>query len=225
MSKILKIRDLQNQIEESLASLPDLALPPEMEGLRHLPLLGYKPRVTVYYTAESGRKRRKVRETASASYFDGGNCELTINFDPVEEPQDHRIRREPTGTASGETGGEFDPEAALDQLIDELSLAEARRPFVGLTWFRDRFLVAECAHEWARRSETVRSLLDRAIKWQLIRTSKVPNPNSPLHPTTAIRLNRSHPRFRTDATAQTSRFTPVRIRGGLISDTVLDDRN
>ena len=224
MDSVLRIRDLQRQIEESLSSLPDLALPSELEGLRHLPMFGYKPRVTVYYAAESGRKRRKVRETASASYFDGGNCELTINFEPVEEPQDHGIRREPVGTA-GETVGGSDQETAMDQLLEELARAEARRPFVGLTWFRDRFLVAECGHEWAGNSETVRSLLDRAIKQQLIRTSRVPNPNSPLHPTTAIRLNRSHPRFRTDATAQMSRFNPVRIRGGSISDTVLDDRN
>ena len=188
-------------------------------------MFGYKPKVTVYYTSESGRKRRKVRETASASYFDGGNCEVMINFDPVEEPQDHGIQREPAGTASGETGGGSDPEMALDQLLEELARAEARRPFVGLTWFRDRFLVAECGHEWASNAETVRFLLDRAIKQQLIRTSRVPNPNSPLHPTTAIRLNRSHPRLRTDATAQTSRFNPVRIRGGSISNTVLDDRN
>ena len=188
-------------------------------------MFGYKPKVTVYYTSESGRKRRKVRETASASYFDGGNCEVMINFDPVEEPQDHGIQREPAGAASGETGGGSDPEMALDQLLEELARAEARRPFVGLTWFRDRFLVAECGHEWASNAETVRFLLDRAIKQQLIRTSRVPNPNSPLHPTTAIRLNRSHPRLRTDATAQTSRFNPVRIRGGSISNTVLDDRN
>lgn len=225
MDKVLQIRDLQIQIEESLASLPDLALPPELEGLRHLPMFGYKPRVTVYYTAESGRKRRKVRETASASYFDGGNCELTINFESVEEQQDHGVLREPIETASGETGGGYEPAVALDELLGELATAEARRPFVGLTWFRDRFLVAECAHYWARNSETVRSLLDRAINRQLIRTSKVPNPNSPLHPTTAIRLNRNHPQFRTDAAAQRSRFTPVRIRGGSISNTVLDDRN
>ena len=225
MDKVMQIRDLQRQIEESLASLPDLALPSELEGLRHLPMFGYKPKVTVYYTAESGRKRRKVRETAAASYFDGGNCELTINFEPVEEPRDHETWRESLGTPSAETGGESDPEVALDQLLEQLTRAEERRPFVGLTWFRDRFLVAECAHEWVRNSETVRQLLNRAIKQRLIRTLRVPNPNSPLHPTTAIRLNRSHPRFRKDSTVRKSRYNPIRIRGGSISDTVLDDRN
>lgn len=225
MDKVFQIRDLQRQIEESLASLPDLALPSELEGLRHLPMFGYKPKVTVYYTAESGRKRRKVRETASASYFDGGNCELAINFEPVEERRDHGAWRESEGTPSAESGREADLEVALDQLLEQLARAEERRPFVGLTWFRDRFLVAECAHEWAGHSETVRSLLDRAIKQQLIRTSRVPNPNSQLHPTTAIRLNRNHPRFRKHSTVQKSRFNPIRIRGGAISDTVLDDRN
>lgn len=39
-----------------------------------------------------------------------------------------------------------------------------------------------------------------------------------------IRLNQSHPRFRVDAIARRSRFVPVRIRGGSISKTVLDDR-
>ena len=116
-------------------------------------------------------------------------------------------------------------EVALDQLIEQLTKAEERRAFVGLTWFRDRFLVAECTHEWVRDSETVRLLLNRAIKRQLIRTSKVHNPNSPSHPTTVIRLNRGHRRFRADATGQTSHFIPIQIRGGSISTTVLDDRD
>ncbi len=228
-----KVVDIQRQLEESLTCLPDLALPPELEGLRHLPLDGFRPKVSVYYPANGNRKRRKVRETASASYFDGNTCEIVIGFEPIGESaegsvQPPTIRQVSDVTAVAYNPGvptvEEDPPDTMAALIDELLDAESRRPFVGLTWFRDQVLAQDSAHPWAKEPDMVRSLLNKAIDDRIIRTSKVPNPNTPMYPTTAIRLNRAHPRYRGDEPHRVRRFNPIRIRGGPISDTVIEDR-
>ena len=112
---------------------------------------------------------------------------------------------------------------ATDQLLDELGKVEGMRPFVGMKWFRDQFLPT-CGHGWARDPRTSGLLLRQATDQRLILTSQVPNPNQPLRPVTAIRINRGHPRFQPDATQRGARFKPIRIRGGAISDTVLGDR-
>ena len=117
----------------------------------------------------------------------------------------------------------FDFEAALSQLLDELKKVECTLPFVGLKWFRDNVL-PECGHGWARDPSTRHSLLRHATDQRLILTSQVPNPKQPYHPVTAIRVNRRHPRFQSEAPGRGGGFTPIRIRGGSISATVLGDR-
>ena len=47
---------------------------------------------------------------------------------------------------------------------------------------------------------------------------------TPLHPTTEIEKNRSLPRLNDKSGARSSRFKPTRIRGGMASDTVIQDR-
>ena len=223
----MTIKDLQQNIEESLGNLPEVALPMELEGLRNLPVSGFRPKVSIYYAAESGRgrKRRKVRETASASYFDPEICELVIGFDPIPESQPAELNREVSLGRSNEYSDGFDVESATDSIVDALKVAESMRPFVGLKWFRDQFLGTECNEPWARDQQTTGKLLGQAIEDDLIRTSRVPNPNSPLYPTTAIRLNRKHPRLGdAPVSNERSRFSPVRIRGGMASDTVIQDR-
>ena len=46
----MQIQDVTRGLEQSLASLKSLtasALPPVLEGLRHLPMGGYEPRVSI----------------------------------------------------------------------------------------------------------------------------------------------------------------------------------
>ena len=43
----MKIRDLQRDIEESLASVPTSTLPNELSGLRHLPVNDRNPQVSI----------------------------------------------------------------------------------------------------------------------------------------------------------------------------------
>ena len=215
----LKIRDLQLDIEESLAGLPSLTLPAQLAGLKHLAIGDRHPQVSIRRAGTN----RKVRDDASASYFDPDVCEVVISFVPVESlygeaPTIEADASSPVGTAT-----EFDLETALGQLLDQIATAERTRPFVGLKWFRDQFL-PDSGLAWANDPRISGSLLRHATDQRLVLTSQVPNPAQPLHPVTAVRVNRKHTRFQPSTTDYRARFNPIPIKGGPISDTVLEDR-
>ena len=216
----MQIGDVQLDIEQSLANLKTSALPPALEGLRHLPLGGHEPRVSI-----RGRDGgRRVRKDADASYFEPESCEVVIQFVPADDPHEEvALHRPDASEAEGDSAGAFDRETAMDQLLEALSEVERSRDFVGLKWFRDQYLRAR-GFDWASEPRSSGSLLRRATEQRLILTSQVPNPNNPLHPVTAIRINRRHPRFLTETARRRSAFTPISIRGGAIADTVLGDR-
>ena len=117
----------------------------------------------------------------------------------------------------------FDGETAMDQLLDALAEMERARESVSLKWFRDQYLPAR-GHDWTHDPRVASALLRQATGQRLILTSQVPNPNNPLHPVTAIRINRRHPRFGAGRPSRRAGFERVRIRGGAIADTVLGDR-
>ena len=215
----MKILNIQRDIEESLASLTTANLPSTLDGLRHLPLNDRNPQVSIRYL-ENGRK---VRADADGSYFDPDYCEVAIRFVSIETSGEEDDERGASGSRPHEHVDAFDFEMAMDQLLDELGKAEGRRPFVGLKWFRDQYLPTS-GHTWTHDPRTSGALLRQATDQRLILTSQVPNPNQPMRPVTAIRINRRHPRFQPEAARRSTRFQPIRIRGGAISDTVLGDR-
>ena len=221
--EVVQVRDVQKKIEDSLAKLSIVPLPDELEGLRHLPLDTHKAKVGIRSVGPNGKVGRKVREDASASYFDPDTCEVAIRFVPLDESESGPSRWEDTISNAGEETHAFDSERALDQLIDELRTAERMQPFVGIEWFREQVL-PKCDYAWVRYSSDRASVLRRATDENLVLTSQVPNPKEPMHPVTAIRINRNHPRFRTDKTSFRASFKPIRIRGGAISHTVVSDR-
>ena len=227
----MKIQDVTLDIEQSLANLAVATLPPPLRGLRHLPLGDYEPRVSFRYW--NGKQQRKIRRDADASYFNPETCELVIEFVPSGNPDDGKGGREADrALAAGDDAGDtadgggtaaLDGETAMDQLLDSLAEIERTRDFVSLKWFRDQCLPTR-GLDWAGDPRKSGSLLRRATEQRLILTSQVPNPNNPLHPVTAIRINRRHPRFETERPARRDGFERVRIRGGAIADTVLGDR-
>ena len=225
----MQIHDMTVDLEQSLASLKSLktsALPPALQGLRHLPMGGYEPRVSICYR-DGGRR---VRRDADASYFDPDYCDVVIRFVVSDGPDDGDAqsgagmdRGADDGEAAGGRGDVFDRETAMDELLEALAAVESAREFVGLKWFRDKCLPTG-DHDWAGDPRNTGALLRRATEQRLILTSQIPNPNNPLHPVTAIRINRRHPRFGTQAQPRRAGFERVRIRGGAIADTVLGDR-
>ena len=214
----MKIGDIQKSIEESLANLPAVVLPSELDGLRHLPLEQHNPQVHIRYLSS----QRKVREDAASAYFDPDRCELIVRFIPLEAVSDESDVV-PDQTHQAGAADEANWERLLDQLIDELKRVEQEMPFVGLKWFRDQFLLG-CGKYWARDPRKNGALLRRATDQRLVLTSQVPNPEQPMHPVTAIRVNRAHPRLQIGVPAGRSEFRPLPIGGGPVSDTVINDR-
>lgn len=215
----MKILDIQQGIEESLASLATSALPPGLEGLRQLPVSDRNAQVSIHYL----KNGRKLREDAAASYFDPDRCEVVIRFVPFESPQEEGSSQQSHEAGANSEARDLDFETALDQLLEVLGRVEGTRPFVGLVWFRDEVL-PQCSYSWARDPTMRGSVLRHATNQRLVLTSHVPNPIHPHHPLTALRVNRRHARFRPKDSRRVSRFAPVRIRGGSISDTVLGER-
>ncbi len=83
----MKIRNMQRHIEESLGSLHETVLPPQIGGLRLLPVIGFRPKVSIYHADEVsvGSKRRKVLESADVTTFDPNTCEIVITFEPIKD--------------------------------------------------------------------------------------------------------------------------------------------
>lgn len=210
----MKIADIQRDIEESLASLSSVSLPPSLQGLRHLPVLDHTPEVTIRY-----RGHRRIRGDADASYFDPGSCELVIGFSPTAA-HDRTDTELPESESSGDA---VDLEQATLQLVAALTETERQRPFVALKWFRDRVL-PQSGQGWADDPRVRSVVLRHATDQRLVLTGQAPNPNQPLHPVTTVRVNRRHPRLQAGPPPSSAAFAPVRIRGGAISETVLDDR-
>ncbi len=227
----MHIRDIQSDLEKGLANLHSTrALRGELEGLQHLAFRNCRPEVTIHYT----ETHKKIRDDADASYFDPHTCEVVIRFivDPeferLSEPESpapqFRPQPQPQPQFQPQQLQEpFDREEALDQLLDALQRAERERRFVGIKWFRDRFL-PEQGFGWAQEPRTCGAMLRNGTEQELVVTHQVTNPKNPQHPVTAIRVNRSHPRFRTEAPRGQVRFKPVRIRGAGLAKTVIGGR-
>lgn len=219
-----KLKDLQLEIENSLNAVRQMRdLPPQLEGLRYLAPSEKDARVIFRYL-----DGRKVREDASSGYLSTG-VEAVIQYDDRDEADrpDARDAQAAESIGERETVSAQDSETQLNQLLEALEAAERGLPFVSLKHFRDTILLGQ-GFEWAtdfgRRAELLRS----ATEQSLVLTSQVPNPNNPLHPVTAIRINRSHPRFRSTRkvapTPSRSRFRPAPMKGRPLSATVMEDR-
>ncbi len=219
----MQIKDIQSNLEKGLANLHSArALRGELEGLQHLAFRNCRPEVAIHYT----ETHKKIRDDADASYFDPQTCEVVIRF--VLAPEIERFSEfEPPHAHTQPSPQQFhepiDSEEALNELLDALQRAERERRFVGIKWFRDRFL-PEQGFSWARDPRTCGALLRSGTEQELVVTHQVTNPKNPQHPVTAIRVNRNHPRFRGEPPRGQVRFKPVRIRGGGLAKTVIGGR-
>ncbi len=120
-------------------------------------------------------------------------------------------------------GMKINTEEPMGQLIAELDNTELKSHYVALAEFRDHIL-PKSGFGWAKDPAKVRSLLKDAIDRDLILIRRMLLSHNILEPTTTIRLNRSGTRREPTTTPSGSRLEPIRIRGGPISDTVIEDR-
>lgn len=222
----MTIKELQRRIEDSLEALQDMDdLPEDLQDLRLLVPPDAAPRVTI----RSIDRGRRLRSHASAQDFRPHECEVILNFDSYEK-EDYGEERERDFADEADDGP---ARSEIEELLDALDRAEEARDFVGLKWFRDRFLPEE-GYPWAEDRGFSGRLIREATIEKLVLTSHVQNPRYPMQPTTAICINRSHPRFQESsmeppvetrpAPRPPEAFKPVPLRGRPLSATMREDR-
>ena len=211
-----KIGDLEAKIQAALRSLRETKdLPPSLQPLRHLAPDGVTPKVALGRLS-TDRKFRNIRDDAAAgTYWDPSSCQALISFEP-EVTTDSVLGRVPLS---------LDPK--VQDLLEALGNAE-REPglrFVALTWFRDKFLPRQ-GYSWVEDPSARDRVLRETIHLRLVRKEPIANPKAPAHPTTTIRVNRSHPYFQAGASQEppSGPFRPRRIKGAPLSQTVLEGR-
>ena len=111
----------------------------------------------------------------------------------------------------------------INQLVEQLEAAKKGRLYVGLDWFREEFFPG-CDLPWAHDTKKIGDLLQQAIEQRVILTWRVVDPNHPLKSVTTIWIDWEHPRFDGSPKRPLIKFAPIKIKGGMISDTVIEDR-
>ncbi len=191
---------------------------------------GYEPQVEIH-----GPERKK-RSSASIDSFDPKFDEIRVTFNgksinsirsKQESSDDHPHRVSETQVKSK---GIVTSRRELIKSLDDAETKRSGFEFIALKWFRDLFLPPEGqakGYDWAESAESRDDALRTAIDDRVISTYKVANPKSPAFPVTAIRLNRQHPEVIQTLGKQKpvdSDFSPVKMRGEALSDTVLQER-
>ncbi len=179
---------------------------------------GYSPVVALL--DKNGRKKRK---DAAAHNWDPASGQVSVTFIRKESPSQERTS--PPRPSPESVSSVLPP--ALTEAIRALDSAERRGSFVALKWFRDQFLPGHGA-SWATAPGAGHEVIKDAIERGIFFTSKIPNPKSPAHPTTVIRLNRQSSDVQQVLSSQPSKaarsFHPVQIAGEPMSATVIRDR-
>ena len=201
----------------------------DLEQVIGAPVQAYLPQVAGYgVEVDIIENHRKKRSDAACESWRPEIGEIRVRFvfrspiaSPAVEPQ--KYNPQDNGLLHQDK-----PRTNVKDLIESLDRAQ-RRPgynFVSIKWFRDKVLPAE-GYTWAETYEARSEALSEAIQDGVILTSKVPNPNAPTFPVTAIRLNRGHPDVVSalgSVRPGLDDFSPVEIRGEPLSETVIRER-
>jgi len=109
----------------------------------------------------------------------------------------------------------------IQQCCEALAESEkAGKSFIALKWFRDTALPAT-GYQWTESLAYRQAVITKAIDAGALTTSTIPNPKSPQHPTTTVKLNRDSEYAKT----VTRRFQPIRPKNGeSASEIILRDR-
>jgi hypothetical protein len=230
------ISDIEQAVANGLEALRDAPLNEQITAaLKFLTPPGYRP---IAQLEEDGRKKRS---NAAASNWNPETGEIVIYFERLNGQDEasyvptytkKQIEAMPLPKMRGliESDGPdyaasceytYASESQIQQCCEALAEAEkAGKAFIALKWFRDVHLVA-CGHPWAAMPGLRQAVMARAIEDGAVLTSQIPNPKSPQHPTTTIKLNRES----SYAQGVAPRYQPIRAKGGAsASEIVLRDR-
>jgi hypothetical protein len=223
------IQQLQSDIEAALQSLRKHGnqLPEELK-----PILGLAPpegsRVQVSFRhGKNNRNSRQVKRSAPSHSWSSDAGLISISYEEFIDEQGGAAEIPATRPPAAQQPSTLVQDPARDLL---LALAGAEQDpalgFIALKWFRDTYLTRQ-TFPWIGSEENRQRVLVDAINRNWIVTSKVPNPKNPHYPVTAIRVNRSLPEVRSMLNSQQgfgSAFSPIKLAGEPLSDTVLRER-
>lgn len=159
---------------------------------------------------EHGRWDKQIREVKAG-----------IRPDPLNIPREERH----AATHEAILAALEEPKVSdseIQQLCVALAEAEkAGKAFIALKWFRDNELTTH-GYAWADSLAHRQAVLAKAFEVGAIQTTPIPNPKSPQHPTTTVKLNRESKY----AQAVAPRFQPIKLRGEgpTASEILLRDR-
>ena len=232
IAPLVTIRDLEvtieqlfDRIRESNQSLtPDQAIDIISQLRTYLAPPQYR---TVVQFEEDGRKKRS---SASAQNWNFGSGEIVLYFDSVSSasatfdapsttPTAAPVMRMPAPADTVSPSTSSNAKLEIQQCCEALAEAEkAGKQFISIKWFREMYLGA-LSYPWARNVDDRQRVLTAAIDAGAVLVKKIPNPRSPMYPTTTISLNKA-----SNVVAIPSRFSPVPIHGESASSTLLKDR-
>ena len=143
---------------------------------------------------------RKIRRNASADYWKAGSCQAVITYEEDRQPTVDREQAKAIHSPRTEDERECvrtrqtQDYTKIQELLVALKRAESQPGlrFVGLKRFRDEILPSQ-ASPWALDRRERSRILQVAIDRGVVLTGKVRNPKPMAYPTTAVRLNRTHP--------------------------------
>jgi hypothetical protein len=225
------IEESQREIETALQALPNFAnyLPEQLKPLARLAAPnGFCANVRFRHA----RNERAVKSNAPAEAWSPSSGLISISYEQRANEPVHPVKT-PRHTPVAQRSSADDParnvadDPARDVLV-ALSQAEHEPElgFVALKWFRDVYLNRRM-FRWGDSDETRQRVLADVINRRWILTSKIPNPKNPAFPVTAIRVNRSLPEVQNILRAEqelNAPFAPIKLRGELLSDTVIRER-
>jgi hypothetical protein len=219
--------EIESKIEIGLEEARNAPLSPNITAaLQYLVPKDYRP---VVQLEQVGPKKRNAEtewnwhpETARiVIYYERSNPNANApTGEPAGSSKTQRLGSQSDATDQRVAAGleEITP-LQIQQCCEALAEAEkAGKLFIAFKWFRDEELL-KYKFDWIASPEQRQRVLARAIETDAIQTQRIPNPKSPQHPTTTVKLNRKEaPR------TLSKRFNPIVVRGEPVSVTIMRDR-
>lgn len=163
---------------------------------------------------------RDVRSDARLSTLAGRPLELRATFPGglLADPPVGPVNAGPAAPGNGKSS----VDVQVERFVRELDALEQKAPGA-FVWIG--YVLKEKLPAMGLSADDARAFLERLQEQGIVVTSKVPNKRNPDFPATRVQLNRDHSIVQQVVRGRrTTRFQPIKIRGGSISDDIIRDR-